>query len=57
MIRLLYLFLAVLISGAAIAQTGEIQGKVVDENGDGIPFVNVAIFNGGVLVLWRMLVR
>jgi hypothetical protein len=50
MIRLLYLFLAVLISGAAIAQTGEIQGKVVDENGDGIPFANVAIFNGGVLV-------
>lgn len=51
MIRVLYAFaLAVLASSVALAQTnGEIQGKVVDDNGDGIPFANVAVFNGGVL--------
>jgi len=51
MIRVLYtLFLAVLVSGAAIAQTGEIQGKVVDDAGEGIPFANVAIYSSDVLV-------
>ena len=51
MIRVFYAFvLALLTSSVALAQTnGEIQGKVVDDNGDGIPFANVAVYQGGVL--------
>jgi hypothetical protein len=52
MIRVFYAFALVLLaSTVALAQTnGEIQGQVVDDNGDGIPFANVAVYNGGVLV-------
>ncbi|MGB1247946.1 MAG: hypothetical protein ACPG4Z_03615, partial [Chitinophagales bacterium] len=32
----------------AVAQNGEISGKITDENGEGIPFANVAIVENGV---------
>ncbi|MCB9227251.1 MAG: carboxypeptidase regulatory-like domain-containing protein [Chitinophagales bacterium] len=32
----------------AMAQSGEISGKITDENGEGIPFASVAIVEGGV---------
>jgi hypothetical protein len=51
MIRALYVLLFVLAGmGQAIAQTGEIQGKVTDEKGEGIPFANVAVFSSNVLI-------
>ncbi len=34
----------------AFAQTGELSGKVTDENKEGVPFTNVAIKKNGVLV-------
>ncbi len=34
----------------AFAQTGELSGKVTDENGEGVPFANVAVKKNGVLV-------
>ena len=43
------IFLVLLTTGAAMAQKGEIQGKVIDEKGDGIPFANVAVYKDGVL--------
>lgn len=50
MARLLYAFiLSVLASATLVAQTGEIQGKVVDETGEGIPFANVAVYKDDVL--------
>lgn len=48
--KLLYsLCLVVLCMGSAIAQSGEIQGKVVNEKNEGIPFANVAVYKDGVL--------
>ncbi|HAE14746.1 MAG TPA: hypothetical protein DCG24_10970, partial [Bacteroidetes bacterium] len=43
------LVILIVSAGAAMAQKGEIQGKVVDEKGEGIPFANVAVFKDGVL--------
>ncbi len=34
----------------AFAQTGELSGKVTDENKEGVPFANVAVKKNGVLV-------
>ncbi len=51
MIRLLYtLLIALMASGAVHAQTGEIQGKVVDDKGEGIPYANVSVYSSGVLL-------
>ncbi len=48
--KLLYsLYLLVLCVSSAIAQSGEIQGKVVNEKGEGIPFANVVVYKDGVL--------
>jgi hypothetical protein len=48
--KFFYALMVLIISaGSAMAQKGEIQGKVVDEVGDGIPFANVAVFKDGLL--------
>ncbi len=49
--KLLYaLVVLVLCVGTAAAQSsGEIQGKVVNEKGEGIPFANVVVYRNGVL--------
>ncbi len=41
---------SILILAGLQAQTGEIQGRVVDQNGDGIPFASVAVYLNNVLV-------
>lgn len=33
-----------------LAQTGELSGKITDENGEGLPFANIAVEKNGVLV-------
>lgn len=43
LLSLMFTFFAVL----GYAQSGEISGKIVDENGEGIPFANVAIVENG----------
>ncbi|MFT7588117.1 MAG: hypothetical protein ACI959_000323, partial [Limisphaerales bacterium] len=50
MTRLLYAFLMIFFAGSALAQTGEINGKVVNDSGEGIPFANVAVYKDDVLV-------
>lgn len=51
MLRLLFTLAFVLLGvGALVAQTGELSGKVTDENGEGLPFANVAIEKNGVLI-------
>ncbi|HNV97865.1 MAG TPA: carboxypeptidase regulatory-like domain-containing protein, partial [Chitinophagales bacterium] len=49
--KLLYaLVVLVLCVGSAAAQSsGEIQGKVINEKGEGIPFANVVVYKNGVL--------
>lgn len=48
--KFLYVITLLLISvSSAIAQNGEIQGKVLDPKGEGIPFANVAVFKNDVL--------
>lgn len=47
---LLTIFLAAFASFAAAQQSGEIQGRVIDDNGEGIPFANVAIYQNEILV-------
>lgn len=48
---ILLLFLLIAGSGAAFAQTtGDLQGKVLDENGEPMAFANVAIFKNDALV-------
>lgn len=49
--KLLYaLVVFVLCVGSAAAQSsGEIQGKVVNEKGEGIPFANVVVYRSGIL--------
>ncbi|MFN3667057.1 MAG: carboxypeptidase regulatory-like domain-containing protein, partial [Sediminibacterium sp.] len=41
--------LVIICISTAFAQNGEIQGKVLDQKGEGIPFANVAVFKNGVL--------
>lgn len=41
-------FLLSVLSTFIFAQSGEISGKVTDENGEGIPFANVAIVENGI---------
>ncbi len=46
------ILLLMLTTGAAFAQVGakgEIQGRVIDEKGEGIPFANVAVYKDGTL--------
>jgi hypothetical protein len=54
MVMVRYMILLLLLSfgiGAASAQTtGDLQGKVLDENGEPLPYANVALFKGGTLV-------
>lgn len=51
MLRLLSTLALVLLGvGFAFAQTGELSGKVTDENGEGVPFANVSVEKNGVLV-------
>ncbi|MEZ5014821.1 MAG: carboxypeptidase regulatory-like domain-containing protein [Chitinophagales bacterium] len=48
--KLLYaLAVLVLCVSSALAQSGEIQGKVVNAKGEGIPFANVVVYKNGVL--------
>ena len=48
--KLLYaLVVLVMCVGSAIAQSGEIQGKVINGKGEGIPFANVVVYKNGVL--------
>lgn len=48
MILLLFLFLGF---GSAFAQTtGDLQGKVLDDNGEPLPYANVALYKGTTLV-------
>ena len=48
--KFLYVFtLLIFVATTAFAQNGEIQGKVLDPKGEGIPFANVAVFKNGVL--------
>lgn len=50
MSRFLYaLLIVVLCVTGALAQNGEIQGKVVNEKGEGIPFANVVAYKNGIL--------
>ena len=50
MVRILNsLIFLILSAGVALAQSGEIQGKILDEKGEGVPFANVALYKGGVL--------
>ena len=49
--KLLYaLVVLVLCVGSANAQSGEIQGKVLNDKAEGIPFANVVAYKNGVLV-------
>lgn len=49
--KLLYaLVVLVLCVGSAKAQSGEIQGKVLNDKAEGIPFANVVAYKNGVLV-------
>lgn len=49
--KLLYALVVLVISVSSVyAQSGEIQGKVVNEKDAGIPFANVVIYKNGVLV-------
>jgi hypothetical protein len=54
MVMIRYMILLLLLCfgiGAANAQTtGDLQGKVLDENGEPLPYANVALFKGGTLV-------
>jgi hypothetical protein len=51
MTRILYAFLLGLFASTALlGQTGEIQGKVIDDDGEGIPFANVSVLKDDVLV-------
>lgn len=51
MLRLLFTLAFVLLGvGALMAQTGELSGKITDENGEGLPFANVALEKNGVLI-------
>jgi hypothetical protein len=54
MVMIRYMILLLLLCfgiGAANAQTtGDLQGKVLDENGEPLPYANVALYKGGTLV-------
>lgn len=41
-------FLLSFISIALFAQSGEVSGKIIDENGEAIPFANISIVENGV---------
>lgn len=41
-------FLLSFISAALFAQSGEISGKLIDENGEAIPFANISLVEDGV---------
>lgn len=48
--KFLYALVVLCLSvSSAFAQSGEIQGKVIDENGEGIPFATVAAYKNGIL--------
>ncbi len=47
---LLCVLAGILVSYTTYAQSSEISGKVTDENGEGIPFSNVAVVDGDIVI-------
>lgn len=51
MLRLLSTLMFLVVGvGVALAQTGEISGRIIDDNGEGVPFANVALKKNDVLL-------